>query len=84
MCECTPGRFTSHWFKFPGSPVPGLMLPYTLYKVVHIIGLALVMSTLGGLAVHAMAGGTRQTNPARGLIGALNGVGFLLILVGGF
>ncbi len=60
------------------------MLPYTLYKVVHIFGLALVMVTLGGLAVHAMAGGTRQTNPARGMIGALNGIGFLLILVGGF
>lgn len=60
------------------------MLPYTLYKVVHIVGLVLVMSTLGGLAVHAMAGGTRKTNPARGMIGALNGIGFLLILVGGF
>lgn len=60
------------------------MLPYTFYKVVHLIGIALVVSALGGTAVHAMSGGTKQTNGARGLQAALHGVGALLILVGGF
>jgi hypothetical protein len=60
------------------------MLPYTFYKVVHIIGIVLVMSALGATAIHALNGGTRQTNAARGLVAGLHGTGVLLILVGGF
>lgn len=60
------------------------MLPYTFYKVTHIVGIVLVMSALGGIAVHALNGGTRQTNVARRLVASLHGVGALLILIGGF
>ena len=60
------------------------MFSHAFYNVVHIIGIVLAMSALGGMAVHALNGGTRQTNRARALLGAVHGVGVLLILVGGF
>ena len=60
------------------------MFSHSFYNVVHLIGIALVVSALGGTAVHAISGGTKQTNRARGLQAALHGVGALLILVGGF
>ncbi len=60
------------------------MFSKELYNVVHIIGIALVMCALGGLAVHAMNGGTKQSNGARALLAALHGTGAFLILLGGF
>ena len=60
------------------------MFSHQFYNVVHIVGIVLVMSALGALALHSAAGGTRQTNPARGLVAAMHGVGMLLILVAGF
>ena len=39
---------------------------------------------IGATAIHALNGGTRQSNRARALVAALHGVGVLLILVGGF
>jgi hypothetical protein len=60
------------------------MFPYALYKVVHILGIALLMTALGALALHALNGGLRRDNRARALVGAMHGVGLLLVLVGGF
>jgi len=60
------------------------MFSHQFYNVVHVVGIVLVMSALGALALHAAAGGTRPTNPARGLIASMHGIGILLILVGGF
>lgn len=60
------------------------MFSHAFYNVVHIVGIVLAMSALGGMAIHALNGGTRQTNRARGLLAALHGLGVLLILVGGF
>ena len=60
------------------------MVSHAFYNVVHIIGIVLVMSALGAVAIHALNGGTRQTNAARGLVAALHGTGVLLILIGGF
>ena len=60
------------------------MFSHAFYNVVHIVGIVLVMSALGGSALHAVNGGTRETNRARGLVAALHGAGVLLILVGGF
>ena len=60
------------------------MLPYQLYKVVHILGIALVVTALGAMALHALNGGLRRDNRARALVGAMHGVGLLLVLVGGF
>ncbi|MDQ3699050.1 MAG: hypothetical protein M3373_13665 [Gemmatimonadota bacterium] len=60
------------------------MFSHQLYNVIHIVGIVLIMSALGGIALHSINGGTRQTNAARGLIASLHGVGVLLILIGGF
>lgn len=60
------------------------MLPYTFYKLLHIVGIVLVMSALGAVAIHALNGGTRATNGARRMIAIMHGLGVLVILVGGF
>jgi hypothetical protein len=60
------------------------MLPYQFYKVVHILGIALLVSALGAVALHALNGGLRRDNRARALVAVMHGVGLLLVLVGGF
>ena len=60
------------------------MFPYQFYKVVHILGIALLVTALGGLALYALNGGLRRDNRARALVAALHGLGLLLVLVGGF
>lgn len=60
------------------------MLPYQVYKLVHVLGIALVYSALGGVLVHVLNGGDKATHRARGLVAATHGIGMLLILVGGF
>jgi hypothetical protein len=60
------------------------MFSHQLYNVVHILGIAMLVMALGGSALHAANGGTRQSNAARRLIASLHGLGALLILVGGF
>lgn len=60
------------------------MFSHQFYNVVHIIGIVLVTSALGGLALHAFNGGTRANNGAHRLVASLHGVGLLLVLIGGF
>lgn len=60
------------------------MLPYAFYKIVHILGIALVLVSLGGFAVHALNGGAKGENQARRLLIAMHGAGALFVLVGGF
>ncbi len=60
------------------------MLPYSIYKLVHVFGIALALVSLGGLTVHALNGGRKQDNAARKLLIAMHGFGALLVLVGGF
>lgn len=54
------------------------------YKIAHLFGLLMVFLALGGISLHAINGGTRDTNQARRLVAVTYGVGLLLILVGGF
>jgi hypothetical protein len=60
------------------------MLSHSVYNVIHVIGIILIMASLGGLALHAMNGGTRESNAARRLIAGLHGLGAFLMLLGGF
>lgn len=60
------------------------MLSHSAYNVVHVVGIILIMAALGALALHAMNGGTRESNSARGLIAGLHGLGAFLVLLGGF
>ena len=60
------------------------MFSHQFYNLVHIVGLILLMSGLGGMALRA-AGGATQNSPAlRRLAMALHGLGAFLILLGGF
>lgn len=61
-----------------------MMLPYAFYKIIHILGIALALVSLGGMAVHALNGGQKSENAARRLLIAMHGLGALLVLVGGF
>jgi hypothetical protein len=47
------------------------MFSHPFYNVVHIVGIILVMSALGGAALHAMTGGGQTAGPARRLVAAL-------------
>lgn len=60
------------------------MLPYSFYKIVHILGIALTLVALGGMTVHALNGGLKIENAARKLLIAMHGTGVFLILLGGF
>lgn len=60
------------------------MFSHQFYNLVHIVGLVLLMSGLGGMALRA-AGGADSRSPAlRRLALALHGFGVFLILLGGF
>jgi hypothetical protein len=60
------------------------MISYTVYKLVHLFGMFMVFSVLGGIALHALNGGTKQDNVGRKLVAALHGTALFLILLGGF
>ena len=54
------------------------------YKVLHIFSVILTFTVVGGLALHAANGGSKESNSQSKLTGILHGVGLLLILVSGF
>jgi hypothetical protein len=58
-------------------------VPLPLYKLIHIVGIILIMSALGGAAVRAMIG-SDGTPPTRRLLAILHGIGAFLVLLGGF
>lgn len=60
------------------------MIPFLVYKTFHLAGVMLTVAALGGMAVHAANGGTRQQSLTRRLTTATHGLGLLLILVAGF
>lgn len=60
------------------------MISYEVYKVLHLVGVFAVVAALGGVAVHAINGGSRESNAARRVVAALHGLGLLVILVAGF
>lgn len=59
-------------------------MSHAFYNVVHIAGIVMVMSALGGDAVRAMAGGVDLVHTPKRLLGMLHGIGLFLILLGGF
>ena len=58
-------------------------MPHEFYNVVHIIGIILIMSALGGAVVRGMIT-TEATPSLRRLLAILHGTGALLVLLGGF
>ncbi len=60
------------------------MFPRDFYEILHIIGIAFLFVSIGGVATHAANGGNKATTATRPLIGSIHGLGALLVLVGGF
>lgn len=60
------------------------MISYNVYKILHLGGMFLLFTVLGGIALHVLNGGTRESNGGRKLTGTLHGVALFIILLGGF
>lgn len=60
------------------------MLPYSVYKLVHLLGIFMALVALAGPSLHAAAGGDRNENPLRRSMAVLHGAGWVLIVTGGF
>ena len=59
-------------------------MSYEFYKVLHILGLSLVVLSLGGIIHHVINGGTKQSDSFRKGTMITHGVGLLLLMVAGF
>lgn len=59
------------------------MISYSVYKVVHLVGVLMVFLALGGVVTSAISAGSKN-HSWRKPIAITHGVGLLLSLVGGF
>jgi hypothetical protein len=55
----------------------------TVYKLIHLIGVAMILVALGGLSLHAISGGEKAHEWRRPAM-MTHGFGLLVSLVGGF
>jgi hypothetical protein len=60
------------------------MITYATYRLLHLLGVFLLLVAVGSQTLHAATGGTRATNTARKLVFAAHGLGLVLVLVAGF
>lgn len=59
-------------------------MPYEVYKVIHLLGIFLLLISLSGMAVFAINGGAKKDNVWRVRLAISHGVGLFLVLLGGF
>ena len=59
-------------------------MPYTVYKIMHLLGILMLFLAFGGVINHAINGGTKATNAWRLPAALTHGLGLVLALVGGF
>lgn len=59
-------------------------MPYELYKVLHLAGVMLAFTALGGQLFYVLNGGDKPSATGRGLLAATHGLGVVLLLVAGF
>ena len=57
---------------------------YEMFKLIHLFGIFMTFVVLGGLGLHVLNGGNKETNANRKVVAALHGTGVFLILLGGF
>ena len=60
------------------------MISLNVYKIIHLLGMFMLFTVLGGIALHSLNGGTKQSNVGRRLIAAMHGISLFIILLGGF
>lgn len=56
---------------------------YGLWKVVHLVGITLVLAPVMALALHGMNGRTRDDNPKRRMVFLTHGVGMFVSIYAG-
>jgi hypothetical protein len=59
-------------------------MSYEFYKVIHLLGLSMVVMSLGGIMLFAINGGQKASNSFRKGVMITHGVGLLFLLVAGF
>lgn len=59
------------------------MISYSVYRVVHLVGIFILFVILGGMSYGAARADTRGAI-SRGLAMALHGIGIFIVLLGGF
>jgi uncharacterized membrane protein len=60
-------------------------MSYEFYKVVHLLGILTLFTSLGGLVMLVLRGGPEaETKPLRKLLMAVGGVSMLVVFVAGF
>ncbi|CAN5896372.1 hypothetical protein BH23GEM9_BH23GEM9_34370 [soil metagenome] len=59
-------------------------MPYAVYKLIHLLGIFVLLTTLALPCMHLLHGGTRANFPRRRLLAVAHGVASFLILLGGF
>ena len=59
------------------------MLSYSVYKIVHLVGIFLLFAALGALSALSAKGALAEGGPARKLASAAHGTALILVLVGG-
>jgi hypothetical protein len=60
------------------------MISYAVYRLIHFVGIFLIIMAVSSQTLHVATGGTRATQTARKLVFAAHGIGLLLVLVAGF
>ena len=59
-------------------------MPYAAYKLMHFVGIFMLITAFAATSMHVLRGGSRADNPYRRVLGIVHGVAALLILTGGF
>jgi len=55
-----------------------------VYKLMHFLGIFMLITALAATSMHVLRGGSRTDNPYRRVLGAAHGIAAALILTGGF
>jgi len=58
-------------------------MSYQFYNFVHLVGIFLILMSLGAIALHTLNGGTKNYS-SRKWISAFHGTGLLIVFVAGF
>jgi uncharacterized membrane protein SirB2 len=59
-------------------------MSYQVYKVLHLVGIIVVFMSLGGLILHTLNGGTKDSFKIRKFFSINHGLGLFISFVAGF
>jgi hypothetical protein len=59
-------------------------MSYVVYKLMHFLGIFMLITALAATSMHVLRGGNRTDNPYRRGLGVTHGIAAALILTGGF